>query len=250
MANRRVTFPRNKRSRLPHRFALALMAAVMSIARPTTAQVPAHRVVQTRDISYGVVRRLNVRVSLPRHYSKQQIEAIARAVVRQTTAQQQVNAISIMFFGPGTATDGAWDVASVDWAPNGRWGDAGNVSAGDYRTFRYSIEYRPPAAPERSGGTALTLSPKRGLLGAPLPNGASLLNRTRGDPATGRDPSERYRVDASAAAIAAFYLAQMPKFGWLKDGTSTETALFFRKGRLMIGVLMNSKGQTFTLMGS
>lgn len=42
----------------------------------------------------------------------------------------------------------------------------------------------------------------------------------------------------------------MSKIGWSKDGASTKAALFFTKGRQMLGVLINNSGGTFTLMGS
>jgi hypothetical protein len=77
-----------------------------------------------------------------------------------------------------------------------------------------------------------------------------LTQRTPGDAAAGRDPSEQYAVTASAVEIAAFFREAMPAAGWAIDGTSTPTVLFFRKGRLMIGVLIDGSGGAFTLMGS
>ena len=89
-----------------------------------------------------------------------------------------------------------------------------------------------------------------GLLDAPLPAGAVLLDRTAADPALSRDASERYSISGNAAAIAAFFNREMTRAGWTRDPTSTETALFFEKGRYVLGVLMNRRGGTFTLMGS
>ena len=138
-------------------------------------------------------------------------------------------------------------MAMVEWAPNGRWGDSVSVRAGDYSSFRYSVSYNAPV-PARA--TGLTRSKRAGLLGAPLPDGATLLKRRAGDPTAGRDPSERYGIASSATDIAGFFNREMPVAGWSRDGSSTQSALFFRKGKLMIGVLINSNGQTFTLMGS
>jgi hypothetical protein len=77
-----------------------------------------------------------------------------------------------------------------------------------------------------------------------------LVQATAGDPGSGRDPTERYSISATPAEIASFFNRQMPDAGWIKDGMSTDDALFFKKGALMIGVLINSEGGTFTLMGS
>ena len=91
-----------------------------------------------------------------------------------------------------------------------------------------------------------------GLLGAPLPDGATLVERTAGDVANGRDPRERYALKATTAEIVDFYVRAMLVTGWSRHPSTNERSgtLFFRKGRAMIGVLVNSKGNTFTLMGS
>jgi len=211
------------------------------------AQVPGHRVVSTKDVSYGTVRRFQIRASLPEHYGRDKVEQVAKAIVTDLTRQQPVNAVSILFYGPNTSTSGVYDVALVEWAPNGRWEDAASVRAGDYASFRYDVTYNAPA-PART--TRLRPSGRTGLLGTPLPEGATLLQRKPGNPAAGRDPTERYAISASAEDIAGFFSREMSAAGWAKDGSSTRYILAFRKGKLMIGVLINREGKTFMLMGS
>lgn len=231
--------------------ALPSCAEDRSNQRPSRpVAVPAYDVVTTRDLSMGAVRRLEARVSLPDHYAREDVERVAQAVVADMTSSQEVNAISVLFYGPQTATSGAYDIAMVEWAPNGRWGDAGSVGAGEYSTFRYSVSYNPPSPALPPTATRLAVSGRTGLLGAPLPEGARLIERTAGDPAEDRDPRERYAISASAAEIMDFFNEAMPKAGWAKDGQSRPTGAFFRKGNLMIGVLTNRDGSTFTLMGS
>ena len=174
------------------------------------------------------------------HYSRE-ADRIAAAIVADVTGPQSVNA------GPGVSTTGVYDVAMVEWAPTGRWADASSVQPGDYSSFAYSVSYNESVP---TLVTSLKASGKSGLLGAPLPEGSTVLKQMPGDSAAGRDPSERYSVSASAADIAAFFNEAMPAAGWLKGGDSTETALFFEKGDLVLGVLMNKDGGTFTLMGS
>jgi len=210
----------------------------------------AYQTVATRDLSMGAIRRLEARVSLPRHYTRDEVERVAHAVVAEMTSSQQVNAISILFYGPQTSTSGAYDVAMVEWAPHGRWADAGSGRAGDYSAFRYSVSYNAPAPAPPSGAARLGTSDRTGLLGVPLPRGARLIEQSAGDRAAGRDPRQRYAVSASAEEIIAFFNDVMPAAGWAKDGPSRPTSVFFRKGNLMIGVLTNTDGGTFTLMGS
>jgi len=228
-----------------------LMMAVLlgSVASPAASQYSSPRIARIQDLSYANVVRLNVRVTLPQRYTRPQVEALARTLVDSLSGLRRVNAISVMFFGPGTPTDGAWDVAAVDWAPGGRWEDAGTVQAGEYRTFRYAVNYREAAA-RPSTSESLASSGRRGLFGAPVPRGASLLSRTAGNAREGRDPSERYRIRASASAIADFYSRELPRLGWSADGSTGDNMLYFKKGAVMLGVIINRSGGTFTLMGS
>jgi hypothetical protein len=122
-------------------FAIPVLASQFLV--PVDLQVPQHRVVETKDVSFGVVRRFSVRVSLPQHYERSQIEQVAKAVVADLTAKQRVNAIMIFFYGPNADVTGVFDVARVEWAPNGRWEDAATVRAGDYSSFRYTVTYNP-----------------------------------------------------------------------------------------------------------
>lgn len=104
--------------------------------------------------------------------------------------------------------------------------------------------------PPMPGTRQLEASKRTGLLGVPLPQGARLIERTPGDPLAGRDPSERYAIEADNQTVGDFFSRELSKSGWAKDGASTETALFFQRGKKMIGVIMSRKGGTFTLMGS
>ena len=135
----------------------------------------------------------------------------------------------------------------IDWAPHGRWADAASVRSGDYSSFRYSVSYKPPT---RASTTGLRKSPQVGLMGVPLPEGAKLIDRKNADPKSGRDPSERYSISSSAEDVRGFFLREIPLAGWKKDGSSQDFALFFQKGKLLIGVLISRDGKTFTLMGS
>ncbi len=108
---------------------------------------PPHEIVATQDLSYSAARRYNLRVTLPDYYSQEEIERIAETIVADITDRERVNALSIMFYAPGTDTGGAWDVGMIEWAPNGQWADALSVDAGDYRSFRYNVTYRAPTRP-------------------------------------------------------------------------------------------------------
>ena len=124
------------------------------------------------------------------------------------------------------------------------------VCANNQEELRETPICRAVNAPPPADASSLKASGQTGLLGAPLPKGAQLTEQTPGNRAAGRDPYEGYAISATAVDIADFFNRVMPEAGWAKDGTSTETTLFFQKGNLMLGVLINRDGGSFSLMGS
>lgn len=226
----------------------------LSTPSPTKQVSPTleYQIANTDDVSFGQTRRLSVRIRVPKHYSKSEIENIARSVTSGITRRQQVNAIMMYFHGPNTPASGIPDIARVEWAPYGDWGRAIEVQSGSYSSFKYSVYYTPQTPAETLASEVvieLKASAERGLLGVPLPVGAELIERRQGNPAESIDPTERYQIEASAKQIITFYRNELPKLGWQISPPTTETAVFFEKGNLMIGVLTNKDGGTFTLMG-
>ena len=97
-----------------------------------------------------------------------------------------------------------------------------------------------------SAQPSLKASGQTGLLGVPLPVGARLTERIRGNPAEYTDPSETYAVSATADEITAFFNEVMPNAGWYKSATGM--FIEFLKGDLVLGVWISEN--KFTLMGS
>ena len=124
------------------------------------------------------------------------------------------------------------------------------VCANNQEELRETPICRAVNAPPAADASSIKASGRTGLLGAPLPEGAQLTEQTPGNLAAGRDPTESYAISATAVDIAAFFNQAMPGSGWSKDGTSTETVLFFQKGNLILGVLIGGDGGSFLLMGS
>jgi hypothetical protein len=97
----------------------------------------------------------------------------------------------------------------------------------------------PPASLLRSG--------KLGLLGAPLPVGATLLKQT-GPAATG-DAGEWYSISASLTDILAFFDEAMIADGWQKSAPDTTGSRSYKKGTRDIVVMTNPTGGNFALTG-
>jgi hypothetical protein len=96
----------------------------------------------------------------------------------------------------------------------------------------------------------LTAAGTAGILGCPLPQGASLSGRSHGSDGIDDHPTETYAIDAPAQEIAGFYEREMERSGWHKTLVSSELLLYFVKGEETVGVLIDHEGGYFTLMGS
>ena len=109
-----------------------------------------------------------------------------------------------------------------------------------------------PAAPKAApgAGPALAAAAATGMLGCPLPSGASLAGSSHGVGGSDDHATQTYKVRAAARAIVGFYEREMQRAGWQKSELSTEYLLYFEKGERTLGVLVDRNGNAFTLMGS
>jgi hypothetical protein len=96
----------------------------------------------------------------------------------------------------------------------------------------------------------LVASGTAGILGCPLPRGASLSVRSHGSEGVDDHPTETYAIAAPAQEIVGFYEREMEQAGWHKTGVSSEHLLYFVKDEETVGVLIDREGGYFTLMGS
>jgi len=89
---------------------------------------------------------------------------------------------------------------------------------------------------------------KLGLLGVPLPRGATLVSKM---PQTAeRDAMETYGTTATSAEIMAFFKAELPKSGWTRwRGDIRPDWAAFKKGNRLIAIATNEKNKTFMIMG-
>jgi hypothetical protein len=106
-----------------------------------------------------------------------------------------------------------------------------------------------PAAPSPKR-IPLTPAGSIGILGCPLPAGATLAGQTHGAAGHGDHPTQTYEIPAAASDIVGFYESEMERAGWRKSFVSSEYLLYFVKEDRTLGVLIEREGGTFTLMGS
>ena len=95
----------------------------------------------------------------------------------------------------------------------------------------------------------LRASGQTGLLGAPLPDGARLLERTRGNPAEYIDPTETYSIEATANDIDLFFKHEMVNAGWfISHSGGPIIDIEFEKDDYILQVYI--RDNRFTLLGS
>jgi hypothetical protein len=114
------------------------------------AQDVKFKIVKTEDFSYANVKRIQYRISLYKDTTKNDIKHICDQLINNHKTKNLVNAITFLFYSPGSGTDGAYTAGTAVWAPNGKWGDAGKVKTGDYSKHKLEItigsalgEYKP-----------------------------------------------------------------------------------------------------------
>lgn len=110
-------------------------SSAYSMPQPLTA----YRIVIVEDVSFANVKRLAVRISIPKQTSKDEMLNMARFEVERMK-DRKVNAIGFFFYFEGNDTNGIAD-AKVDWAPEGDWAKADSVKTGDYSKHRFSEMY-------------------------------------------------------------------------------------------------------------
>jgi hypothetical protein len=97
--------------------------------------------VVSRDPAHiGVIKRFALRVVVYQRLTKAQLMRLAEALYREAQEVTPFNALGIYFYDYPQFIDVETRLGSVQYAPNGRWTDAGTVQTGDYSTMK-AIDY-------------------------------------------------------------------------------------------------------------
>ena len=116
---------------------------VAKASAPCPAAGDWYEVVDTNDLSYAGVTRLQVRIRLREQLTNRQLRRICEEVICRQKKVERLNAISFLFYLPDTDTRGGYTAGKADWAPDGDWAEAGSVRTGDYSRHRLRVEAEP-----------------------------------------------------------------------------------------------------------
>jgi len=95
-------------------------------------KIPKYEIVKVEDLSFSTCVRVQYRIRVEKLLSLRELADICGEVIEKQKAEKPVNAISFLFYLPGSDTDFAQTAGMAEWAPNGKWVEADTVKAGDY----------------------------------------------------------------------------------------------------------------------
>lgn len=113
-----------------------------SRAREEPKDVLTYRTLGIWDASWDEVVRLQYIVRVSREPTEGELRAICNRIIEREKQRKPHNALCFLFFLPGTETDQkfVFTAGKAEWAPDGVWGTAGTVKAGDYSRHRLVVE--------------------------------------------------------------------------------------------------------------
>ncbi|MEE9277735.1 MAG: DUF3105 domain-containing protein [Dehalococcoidia bacterium] len=97
-----------------------------------TAEPVTYEIADREDISFSTVVRILYRVRVSEPLTEDDLRRISQEIIDGETSQQDVNAIALFFYLPGTDTTSVYTAGTADWAPDGVWASANTVQSGDY----------------------------------------------------------------------------------------------------------------------
>lgn len=108
--------------------------------RPSVA---GYEILEDEDISYSVIVRRNYRIVSPTMQADQVRITAQEIIDRITQEDTDIDAISLLFYSDPSVIYGSYDVAMVEWVPNGEWADitAEIARKNDRSSYELNIEY-------------------------------------------------------------------------------------------------------------
>jgi hypothetical protein len=114
--------------------------AAYELIDPAQTDIDEHDIIYmvvSRDPAHiGAIKRFALRVVIYQRLTKAQLMRLAEALYREAQEITPFNALAIFFYDYPQFVDNGTRLGSVQYAPNGRWVDAGTVQTGDYSTMK------------------------------------------------------------------------------------------------------------------
>jgi hypothetical protein len=93
------------------------------------AAAPYEQVGPTQDTSFGKIRRVSMRITIPDGHSRAEISAALSKAAEELAIRERADATMVFAYRPGDDTTGVYTVGRAIYAPDGRWENAGQEGA-------------------------------------------------------------------------------------------------------------------------
>lgn len=101
-------------------------------AKPQTSAIPTYQIVSIKNVSYGNVKRYDVRVHVEHMLSPTELKRVSEAIIEDLKVTRPHNALALLYYLPDSDTNGFYTAGKAEWAPYGDWSRADETNAGTY----------------------------------------------------------------------------------------------------------------------
>lgn len=98
--------------------------------------LPEYKIELIDDSNIGNCIRKTLHIVVTGDYTKDDLYKIAEKEIKDYTSKNNVNAVTVGFYESSGSIGNGYEMGRVEYVPNGVYGDAVNVKAGDYSTFK------------------------------------------------------------------------------------------------------------------
>lgn len=98
-------------------------------------KLPEYKVDIIDNSNIGDCIRETLHIVVIGNYTKDDLYKIAEKEIKDYTSKNKVNALTVGFYESSDMIGNGYEMGRVEYVPNGVFGDAVNVEAGDYSTF-------------------------------------------------------------------------------------------------------------------
>lgn len=107
------------------------------IEQETEVTLPKYEVAKIDNTNLGPIIRETLHIVVEGEYNSDQLYKIAEKEIKSYTATHKVNALTVGFYESKEKIGKGYEMGRVEYVPNGVFGDAVNVKAGNYSTFKF-----------------------------------------------------------------------------------------------------------------
>lgn len=108
-------------------------------AEPQTSGIPKYEIASIKSVSYGAVKRYDVRVRVGHMLSRTELERVSEAIIEELKVTRPHNALALLYYLPDSDTNGFYTAGKAEWAPYGDWSRADEARTGRYSSHALKL---------------------------------------------------------------------------------------------------------------